>query len=405
MSERRGAARNRSALNRVAENCRETEKSRQGAAGEDRRAYRYHATVAILAIVFLASAARAASADDAFEEKRDSHKIAYSFVFMGCNRLLKGDKTPDNPSTANLPQLLRSFTEIAALRPRPSFVVFTGDLVLGLTSNLTELRNQLEAWIDVYRNSDLGRDKKIRLIAMPGNHESLVGEKGSQTSNPGAEAIWITEMQPFIAGNNGPGIGGPDHLQSDQSQLSYSFDFRDSHFILLNTDPFGAIGTVPVNWIHQDLVAAASVPSLKHTFVMGHKQAFTPEDASSEQALDSNPDLRNQFWDELNNAGVGYYLVAHAHVWHFGIPISPISLLHHTVQIIAGNGGTKLDPLWALSGQNPYFGFTLVEVLKDGEVIMKSYGRSFDPTNYLAPSPPSLFPTMIRRTLEFEVGQ
>lgn len=110
-------------------------------------------------------------------------------------------------------------------------------------------------------------------------------------------------MQPFIAGNNGPGIGGPDHLQSDQSQLSYSFDFRDSHFILLNTDPFGAIGTVPINWIHQDLMAAASVPSLKHTFVMGHKQAFTPEDASSEQALDSNPDLRNQFWDELNNAG------------------------------------------------------------------------------------------------------
>ena len=36
---------------------------------------------------------------------------------------------------------------------------------------------------------------------------------------------------------------------------------------------------------------------------------------------------------------------------------------------------------------------------------MKSYGRSFDPTNYLAPSPPSLFPTTIRRTLEFEVGQ
>lgn len=47
----------------------------------------------------------------------------------------------------------------------------------------------------------------------------------------------------------------------------------------------------------------------------------------------------------MNNAGVGYYLVAHAHVWHLGIPISPISLLHHTVQIIAGNGGTKLDPL------------------------------------------------------------
>jgi hypothetical protein len=32
----------------------------------------------------------------------------------------------------------------------------------------------------VYRNSDLAQNKKIRLIAMPGNHESLVGEKGAQ---------------------------------------------------------------------------------------------------------------------------------------------------------------------------------------------------------------------------------
>ena len=277
--------------------------------------------------------------------------------------------------------------------------------MLGLTSNLTELRNQLEAWVDVYRNSDLWRDRKIRLIAMPGNHESLVGEKGSQTSNPGAETVWLTEMQAFIAGNNGPGIGGPDHLQSDQSQLSYSFDFHDSHFVLLNTDPFGAVGTVPINWIHQDLAAAASVPSLKHTFVMGHKQAFTPADSNSEQTLDSNPDLRNQFWDELNNAHVSYYLVAHAHLWHSGTPVSPISLLQHTVQIIAGNGGSKEDPLWELAGKVFYYGFTVVQVLKNGEVVMKSYGRSFDPTNYLAPSPPALFPTTIRRTLKFPAGQ
>ncbi len=187
--------------------------------------------------------------------------------------------------------------------------------------------------------------------------------------------------------------------------VPYSFDYRDSHFVLLNTDPFGGIGTVPINWIHQDLVAAANVPYLKHTFVMGHKQAFTPADASSEQALDSNPDLRNQFWDELNSGGVGYYMVAHAHVWHFSTPISGTSSQQHTVQIIAGNGGTKLDPLWELSGADPYFGFTLVQVLKNGEVIMKSYGRSFDPTNYLAPSPPTLFPTTIRRTLKFAVGQ
>jgi hypothetical protein len=138
---------------------------------------------------------------------------------------------------------------------------------------------------------------------------------------------------------------------------------------------------------------------------MGHKQAFTPSIASSEQALDSNPDLRNQFWDELNNDGVGHYLVAHAHVWDFSVPVSPTSMLQHTVQIVAGNGGTKLDPLWAKSGADPYFGFTLVQILENGRVIVKSYGRDFVADNYLAPSPPELFPTTIRFIRKFQPGQ
>ncbi len=409
MSDRGGVARNRSALNGVAEKCHGADKSKDAGIGEYPRAWRYRAALAILAIVFSAHAAQAttsaASPDDVVAQSRNAHKVAYSFVFMGCNRVFKGDKSPDNPSTANLAQLERSFTEIAALEPRPKFVVFTGDLVLGLTSDLSELTSQLHAWVDVYRNSALGRNSKIQLIALPGNHESLVGEKGSQKSNPGAEAVWLSLMQPFIAGNNGPGIGGPDNLQSDQSELTYSFDFRDSHFVMLNTDPFGAVATVPLNWLHQDLAAAAGVPKLKHTFVMAHKQAFTPANANSEQALDSNPDLRNQFWDELNNNGVGYYLVAHAHLWHESRPVSPISLLQHTVQIIAGNGGSKPDPLWVASGETFYYGFTLVQVLKNGEVVMKSYGREFDQADYLAPSPPALFPTTIRKTLMFAPGQ
>lgn len=363
--------------------------------------------IVLIVIGCFANWASAQSADDDRAEPLESPSppVAYSFVFMGCNRVLKGDKSPSNPSTANLAQLERSFTEIAALRPRPKFVVFTGDLVLGLSPDLHELRHQLDSWIDVYRNSALGQDRRIRLIAMPGNHESLVGEKGSQVSLPGAEEVWLSSMQAFIAGDNGPPAGGADNLKTDQSMLTYSFDFRDSHFILLNTDPFGAVGTVPINWIHGDLAAAADDPHMKHIFVMGHKQAFTPPDAASEQALDSNPALRDQFWDELNYYGVGYYLVAHAHVWNFSQPESPLSMLRHTVQIVAGNGGTKLDPLWAASGEDPYFGFTLVQVLKNGKVIVKSYGRDFDQMNYLAPSPPDLFPTTIRVIHEFAQGQ
>jgi hypothetical protein len=408
MSDREGGARHQFASRKVAKKCCEDHGSGRDGIGEHRRAWRHRAMVSMLAIgLLIASPARPQSADNPDDDtaaSREAHKVRYSFVFMGCNRIFKGDKSPENPSTANLAQLERSFTEIAALKPRPSFVVFTGDLVLGLTPELNELRHQLESWIDVYQNSDLGRDRKIRLIAMPGNHESLFGEKGSQVSNPGAEAVWLSLMQPFIAGNNGPPAGGPDNLQTDQSQLTYSFDFRDSHFVLLNTDPYGAVATVPLNWLHGDLVTASANPHLKHTFVLGHKQAFSPADSSSEEALDSHPDIRDQFWNELNNAGVGYYLVAHAHLWHFGFPISPISRSQHTVQVIAGNGGSKEDPIWEKAGKPFYYGFTLVQVLNDGEVLMKSYGRDFDRTNYLAPSPPSLFPTTIRLILDFAPG-
>jgi hypothetical protein len=402
MSDRRGGGPSRFAP-------RKGEQSGLEGISEHRRAWRYRAALSMLAfIILIASPARPASAenlDDDFAAPLAADKIEYSFVFMGCNRILKGDISPDNPSTANLAQLERSFTEIAALRPRPSFVVFTGDLVVGLTTDLSVLRSQLASWIDVYRNSDLGRDKKIRLIALPGNHESLFGVKGSQQSNPGAEAVWLSLMQAYIAGNNGPPAGGPDNLQTDQAQLTYSFDYRDSHFVILNTDPFGAVATVPLNWLHQDLMTASADKDLKHTFVLGHKQAFSPADSSSEEALDSNPDNRNQFWDELNNAGVGYYLVAHAHLWNFSTPVSPISMLQHTVQIIAGNGGSKEDPIWDAAGKPFYYGFTLVQVLKNGRVVMKSYGRDFDTSNYLAPSPPSLFPTTIREMLEFPKGQ
>src|SRR5260370_29470971 len=108
MSDGGGVARNRSALNRVTQKCHETEKSTGAEIGERRRASRYHAALAILAIVFIATATNAASPDDVLAESRDAHKIAYSFVFIGCNRLLKGDKSPDNPRTANLPQFERS---------------------------------------------------------------------------------------------------------------------------------------------------------------------------------------------------------------------------------------------------------------------------------------------------------
>jgi hypothetical protein len=319
-------------------------------------------------------------------------------VFIGCDRVLGSDVRPDNPSTANLAQLQRDFAEIPKLKPRPDIVFVVGDLVMGLTSDLDTLRSQLDAWIQVYLDSPLGQDSSIRLVAIPGNHEMLIGSKGSQSSNPGAEDVWLSAMQSYIAGDNGPPAGGPDNLQTDQSQLTYSFDFKNTHFIIVNTDPFGAVATVPVHWIQDDLQAAADTSGIKHIFALGHKPAFVPSFADSgEQSLNINPDNRNAFWDELNLASADAYMPAHVHLWDFSQPPSPdMPDLRHTYQIIAANGGTKLDSGWAASGRPAYFGYTHAIVHRGGRVEIRSYGRDFDQSNYLAPSPPDLYPTTLR---------
>jgi len=221
--------------------------------------------------------------------------------------------------------------------------------------------------------------------------------KGNQSSNPGAEDVWLSVMQPYIAGNNGPGIGGPDNLQSDQSELTYSFNYKHTHFVIVNTDPFGAVATVPVHWIGDDLAAAREKRHIKHMFVIGHKPAFPPVFSSAEQSLNSNPANRNAFWDELNANGVDAYLVAHCHVWDISQPVSPDDPSAKQVyQVVAGNGGTPLDAGWNVVEKSPYFGYTLVQIDAHDHVVVTSFGRDFDHQNYLAPSPPSVYPTTVR---------
>ncbi len=330
--------------------------------------------------------------------------VAYSFAVLGCNRV--DVPSLDDPSTANLPQLQRTLAEIAAMQPPPDFIFFTGDLVLGMTADLATLRRQLEAWVQVYRASPAGQNPAIRLVALPGNHESQVPEGSNQcgVSNPGAEAVWLDVMAPFIAGDNGPRAGGPDQLQTDQSRLTYSFNFRDTHFVVLNTDPVGAAATVPVHWIADDLGAARQDRSIRHIFALGHKPAFTPSDATPDCSLDSNPSVRNVFWDEINGASATSYLVSHAHLYNRSQPASPTAPgVIKAWQVVAGNGGSPVDKKWAESGATPYYGYTVVSVTNDGRALLTGYGRNFDLANYIAPSPAQQYPTTVRDAADITV--
>ena len=96
--------------------------------------------------------------------------------------------------------------------------------------------------------------------------------------------------------------------------------------------------------------------------------------------MDEHIDVRDSFWSALENNGCEAYFSAHNHLYYQG-------QLHadKTWQIVAGNGGSKLsDKVKAESDK--FYGFTLVEVMTNGDVSIKSMGRNLSPDGYNKPS-------------------
>ena len=293
--------------------------------------------------------------------------LAFSFAVLGCNRIDNADlNLAANPSTANVPQLLRTCQDLADTRPAPALVFLMGDLVLGYSPDSAVIGRQLRAWVSLYRSSALGRATTTRLVAMPGNHEVMSGK--NQPAYAAAEAAWLRALGPYLAGSNGPAANGPDHLATDQSRLTASFDYQRTHFAVLNTDPAGREGTAPTQWLTQDL-AAARARGVRHSFVLGHKPAVP---APANDGLSNGGDvmaLLDQFHGEA-------MLAAHNHLYYRVRPAGTKAW-----QLVAGNGGSPLD---ATAAPNKlFFGYTLIKIFTSGRVVAYSYGRDLPPGGYL----------------------
>ncbi len=301
----------------------------------------------------------------------DPNAIAYSFAVVGCNRVLPAD-TAGNVSTANVAQLNQTFADLAAMSPKPNFLFFAGDLVVGYNNDSTTLDRQLKGWIALYQASPLA-NSGVELVTLPGNHET---DSASKVAWKPGERVWLRDMAAYITrGGNGPAAGG-DGLVTDQSKLSYSFDYKDAHFVTLNTDPVGNDWHVPTQWVTTDL-AAARTRGAKHIFVIEHKPAYSYPGVPTD-GLSMFLSARDAFWTVLQNNQVEGVFSAHNHAFWRAQPTG------HTWQVIAGNGGTQLDATvdTSIPGTGAYFGFTVVTVTNSGRVFSKNYGR--DTPNALA---------------------
>ena len=256
------------------------------------------------------------------------------------------------------------------------------------------------------------------VFPVPGNHETECkacgknsdGQTQSKVENEQAYAanmgdlILDTARFTSVLGSApanvsyGPAAGvGPDALQTDQSKMSYSFDYQGFHFAVINTDPVGQETSAPTAWLAQDF-AAAQARGAKRFFVFGHKPAFTyvyaPGVAGS--GLDATPTTtarRDAFWNVIEQYKATYF-TGHMHTYHISQPLGG------SYQVIVGAGGSPFDPtaaqatagVLASPATDRDYAWATVRVHASGGVDILGYGFSaaFGPTQqigqyYIAP--------------------
>lgn len=243
------------------------------------------------------------------------------------------------------------------------------------------------------------------VFPVPGNHETeckacgkaaKVENEQAYTANM-ADLILDTSRFVNLLGsaplnvNYGPAVGySPDGLTTDQSKLSYSFDYQGLHFAVINTDPVGQENSAPAAWLAADL-AAASGRGVKRFFVFGHKPAYTYAYAtgvagSGLDATTASTVKRDAFWNVIEQYHATYFS-GHMHTYHISQPKGG------AYQVIVGSGGSPFDPSAALAAAgalaNPKtdrdYAWATVKVHADGGVDILGYGfdSNFGPTQLI----------------------
>jgi 3',5'-cyclic-AMP phosphodiesterase len=162
-------------------------------------------------------------------------------------------------------------------------VFSTGDLT-GSCESYTECLKKHTDW----KNIDASLLSKT--YAAMGNHDNI-GDKGGKA--------W---QDAFNFPTNGP---------SGYSELTYSFNFKNSHFVVLDSDSsdLHEINSEQRTWLEKDLAANKK----DNTFVFFHEPAF-PVSSKVGESLDKNPEERNALWQIFDKHNVTGVFNGHEHI-------------------------------------------------------------------------------------------
>ena len=393
---------------------------------------------ALLALAAAAVAAPAAHAQDTtpvvltFSTVGDSRQDPNTYDQASVGPTLSGQDTIWLQNTKAFTRILRTIQS-----QKSTMLFFNGDMIhgygwanYGYTSNATQ--SAIAGPVAPVTTADIVGSDLMReyrqyafwrgLVAplpetgtyvfpVPGNHETECkacpknsdGQTQAKVENEQAYAanmgdlIVDTSRFTSVLGaapadvNYGPAAGvGPDALATDQSKLSYSFDYMGMHFAVINTDPVGAETSAPTAWLAADF-AAAQGRGAKRFFVFGHKPAFTYAYApgvagSGLDATATTTVKRDAFWSVIEQYHATYF-TGHMHTYNISQPHGG------AYQVIVGAGGSPFDPsaaqatagVLAHPATDRDYAWSTVKVHADGGVDLLAYGFSaaFGPTQLI----------------------
>jgi hypothetical protein len=359
-----------------------------------------------------------AVADDGADDR-----IVLTFATVGDSRQ---DPSTFDPTTAPLSgqdkqwlQNTKAWSRImrSIQQQHAKLLFFNGDMIMGygrddvpadtstvskiVKSDLVQAYTQYAFWRGMVATL---MEQGTYVVPVPGNHEvqykaggkvALVANENAWRANMGDLILDTARFQSMFGETPTDADVGDtssyDHYPSDQSQLSFSFDFGGSHFAVINTDPVGNDSHAPVNWLTQDL-ADAKARGDTHFFVFGHKPAFTyyygkgTPLPTSPSGLDAVADLsgRDAFWALIEQYGATYFC-GHEHIFNM---VRPTADTGKAWQVMVGSGGSPFEAKptdVTVSPTDRYYAWAKVDVFESGKVRITGYGfdENFGSLRYL----------------------
>lgn len=352
------------------------------------------------------------------DDDRDPEILRFSTV--GDSRQ---DPTNFDPTTAPLSgqdkiwlQSTKAFTRILDTihEQKAQMLFFNGDMIMGygkadvppdtttvdkiIGSDLVKFHTQYAFWRGMVSRT---MENGTYVVPVPGNHESQ-WKAGGKIALAVNENAWRFNMADLILDDarfttlfghtpsykaTGDNRDPLDGLATDQSKLSYSFDFNGLHFAVINTDPVGKDTHAPTNWLAKDLADAKSRGMLR-SFVFGHKPAFTyyygagasAPLPTSPSGLDIDTAARDAFWKVIQDNGATYFC-GHEHIFN-------ILKQGTSWQVMVGSGGSPFEAKLTdttLSATDRDYAWATVRAFKSGKVKLTAYGFSdfFGPTHVI----------------------